>query len=57
MFEICDRSIVGHSPEFADASGSDVAFERTVKVAAAVALTGLDLLCDESLMARVKSAF
>ncbi len=57
MFEICDGSIVGHSPEFADASGSGHAFERTVKVAAAVALTGLELLCDESLMARVKSAF
>ena len=57
MFEICDRSIVGHSPEFAEASGSEKAFERTVKVAGAIALTGLELLCDESLMARVKSAF
>lgn len=57
MFGICGRDIVGHSPEFTDASSSDQAFESTVAVSAAIALTALDLLCDEGLLAKVKSAF
>lgn len=57
MYKICEKEIVGHTPEFAEASCSEDGFQCTVKVAEALALTSLDLLCNEPLMAEVKAAF
>lgn len=56
MYEICGKEIVGHSPEFAAASSAPRGFNMSVEVALAMAITCIDLLCDSSLLKKVKAA-
>jgi amidohydrolase len=56
-YPILDRVCTWHSQDVVAASVSDLGEENTLKVAKAMALTGLDLIVDRSLLGRVKSEF
>lgn len=56
-YPILDRICTWHSQEVVDASISELGEENTLKVAKAMALTGLDLIAEPSLMESVKSEF
>jgi hypothetical protein len=49
--------VVSHTVEFARASASESALERTRDIAVAMALTCIDVLCDAELLRCVKEAF
>ncbi|MCR4425603.1 MAG: M20 family metallopeptidase [Firmicutes bacterium] len=57
FFSISSTPIASHSIEFAQAAASDFAYDQTLRVAEAMALTCVDLWCDADLLARVKEAF
>lgn len=57
MYPIIDRVCTWHSQDVVEASISQLGFENTIKVAKAMALTGLDLLTDAELLASVQSEF
>lgn len=54
---ICDKSIAGHSREFAEASASEKGQEAMLTAGKALAMTAIDLLTDPELMTRVKEEF
>jgi metal-dependent amidase/aminoacylase/carboxypeptidase family protein len=54
---ICDKSIAGHSKEFAAASVSDRGHEAMMSAAKALAMTAIDLLTDPEFMEQVKAEF
>ena len=56
-FPILDRLCTWHSQEVVEAAISPLGFANTLKVAKALALTGLDLLSDGQLMDEVKDEF
>lgn len=56
-YPILDRVCTWHSQDVVDASVSPLGFENTIKVAKAMALTGIDLLADPSLLADVAEEF
>jgi len=43
-----------HNPGFAEAAGTEEAHEKAMRAAKALAITGLDCLCDPDLLARAK---
>jgi amidohydrolase len=57
LYAICGPEVVGHTPDFARASVSEFAFERTRDMAVSMALTCIDVLCDAELLKRIKEAF
>lgn len=54
---IAPPTVALHSKEFRDAAGSAAGFETMVQVAQALAMTGVDLLCDPALVAQVWNVF
>ncbi|MCC6314096.1 MAG: hypothetical protein IT337_08770, partial [Thermomicrobiales bacterium] len=46
-----------HSQDVVDASDSELGYANTLKVAKAMALTGIDLLTDSNLLDRAKQEF
>lgn len=56
-FPILDRLCTWHSQEVVEASVSELGFANTLKVAKAMALTGLDLMVDPNLMEQVREEF
>ncbi len=56
-FPIVDRVITWHSREVVEAADSPMGYENTIAIAKALALTGLDLVTDPDLLARVKAEF
>jgi amidohydrolase len=54
---ICDKSVAGHSKEFAEASDSDRGYKTMISAAKALAMTAIDLLTDSDFMERVKTEF
>ena len=55
LYKIADAA--PHTVEFCQAAATEEAFETSLKVAQALALTGADCLLDPEKMARVKAAF
>lgn len=51
------RSLVAHTPEFARAANSPEAHRGMILAAKALAMTGLDVLMDRDLLARIKADF
>jgi len=56
-YPILDRVCTWHSQDVVDASDSDLGYANTIKVAKAMALTGIDLLTDPDLLAAARSEF
>lgn len=56
-YPIVDRVCTWHSQDVVNASVSELGEENTLKVAKAMALTGVDLIVDPSLVNAVKSEF
>lgn len=56
-YPILDRVCTWHSEDVVEASISELGFSNTIKVAKAMALTGLDLLADPALLASAKEEF
>ncbi|MHA2119007.1 MAG: M20 family metallopeptidase [Candidatus Thorarchaeota archaeon] len=54
---ISDRSVAGHSREFAEASVSDRGHDAMLNAAKALAMTAIDLYTDSEMMNRVKEEF
>lgn len=54
---IGDRDLVGHTPEFAAAAGSDAGAAAVIDAAKALALTALDVAADAELLARIRASF
>lgn len=54
---ISGLGIVGHTPEFRDATVTEQAHQALVRGATALALTGFDLLTDDALLKRVRKEF
>jgi amidohydrolase len=54
---ICDKSVAGHSREFAEASASERGQEAMLTAGKALAMTVIDLLTDPELMTRVREEF
>ncbi|MHA2386213.1 MAG: M20 family metallopeptidase [Candidatus Thorarchaeota archaeon] len=54
---ICDKSIAGHSTEFAEASASDRGHEAMLSAAKALAMTAIDLFTDSEFMEQVRTEF
>ncbi|MFX0056167.1 MAG: M20 family metallopeptidase [Candidatus Hermodarchaeota archaeon] len=54
---ICDKSVAGHSKEFAEASVSERGNNAMLSAAKALAMTAIDLLTDSELMEQVKAEF
>ena len=54
---ICDKSVAGHSREFAEASASEKGQEAMLTAGKALAMTAIDLLTDPELMKRVREEF
>ncbi len=54
---ISDRSVAGHSKEFAEASVSDRGHDAMLNAAKALAMTAIDLYTDSEMMNRVKEEF
>lgn len=61
MFAIDDESApvaaAPHHPDFRDASGSRLAFERAMDCSKGMAVTGLEILKDAALAAQMKKEF
>ena len=57
LYAISGPEVISHTLEFARASDSEFALERTRDVAIAMDLTCVDVLCDAGLLGRVKDAF
>jgi len=55
--KICEKGIPGHTREFAEAAGSQFAFENMLKAAQAMALTGYDIITNEGLLREIKNEF
>lgn len=51
------KGVAGHSKEFADATVTKKAHDEILKAAAALALTGYDVITDSELLGRVKAEF
>lgn len=56
-YPILDRVCTWHSQEVVEAAVSELGFENTIKVAKAMALTGLDLLLDPEALIEIKQEF
>lgn len=56
-YPILDRVCTWHSQDVVDASDSELGYANTLKVAKAMALTGVDLLTNAGLLETAKSAF
>lgn len=56
-YPILDRVCTWHSQDVVDASDSELGYANTIKVAKAMALTGIDLLADPELLATAKQEF
>jgi len=56
-YPILERVCTWHSQEVVEAADSELGYRNTLTVAKALALTGLDLLVDPSLLGSVKHAF
>jgi metal-dependent amidase/aminoacylase/carboxypeptidase family protein len=56
-FPILDRVCTWHSPEVVVAANSELGYQNTLLVAKAMALTGIDVLVDPTLLARVRAEF
>ncbi|MFW9913465.1 MAG: M20 family metallopeptidase [Candidatus Thorarchaeota archaeon] len=54
---ICDKSVAGHSREFAEASVSERGHEAMLNAAKALAMTAIDLFTDSEFMEQVKAEF
>ena len=54
---ICDKEIVGHTHEFAEASASDRGHAAMIIAAKAMAMTAIDLLSDPDLVQRARTEF
>ena len=52
-----DETAVNHTREFTKAAASDVAHEKTIMVAKSLAMTAIDVLCDQELMKKVVEEF
>ncbi|MFM9106897.1 MAG: M20 family metallopeptidase [Chloroflexota bacterium] len=56
-YPILDRVCTWHSQDVVDAADSELGYANTIKVAKAMALTGIDLLTDPDLLAAARSEF
>jgi amidohydrolase len=56
-YPILDRVCTWHSQEVVEAAVSDLGFQNTIKVAKAMALTGLDLLLNPDALTEIKQEF
>ena len=56
-YPILDRVCTWHSPDVVAASDSELGYANTLRVARAMALTGVDLLADPGLLAAVRAEF
>jgi amidohydrolase len=56
-YPILDRVCTWHSQDVVDASDSEMGYANTLKVAKAMALTGIDLLTDPNLLDKAKQEF
>ena len=56
-FSISPTKLVGHTVEFAKATTTDYAYDQMMKVVAALALTGLEVIENQELLARIKEEF
>jgi amidohydrolase len=56
-YPILDRVCTWHSQDVVDASDSELGYANTLKIAKAMALTGIDLLSDPDLLATAKAEF
>ncbi|MFZ5352795.1 MAG: M20 family metallopeptidase [Bacillota bacterium] len=54
---ISDTSLVAHTPEFRDATLTEIAHEALVKGACALALTGYDVIANKVLLDKIKKEF
>ncbi|MGI9254370.1 MAG: hypothetical protein ACR2J8_11525, partial [Thermomicrobiales bacterium] len=56
-YPILDRVCTWHSQDVVDASNSELGYANTLKIAKAMALTGIDLLSNPELLATAKAEF
>ncbi|MDQ3045613.1 MAG: peptidase dimerization domain-containing protein, partial [Chloroflexota bacterium] len=56
-FPILDRSCTWHSQEVVDAADSSMGYQNTIAVAKALALAGLDVLTDHTLLPAIRDEF
>jgi metal-dependent amidase/aminoacylase/carboxypeptidase family protein len=54
---IGDRCLVAHTPEFAEAAGSEAGNAAAIKAAKAMAMTAADILSDKAFAHNVKTEF
>jgi hypothetical protein len=54
---VCPLGVSGHTPEFAEWAVSDLADRAVADGAAALAMTAVDLWCDEGLRRSVREEF
>ena len=56
-YPITDHVCTWHSQEVVEAADSEMGYANTLAVARAMALTGIDLIVDQDLLASVKDEF
>lgn len=56
-FKICEKDIPAHTEEFRDATRTDLAYQSMVQTIGALALTAVDILKDDNLLAEIKKEF